>query len=833
MIRSSIGDHVPQKTQSVAIPVLPKEFVAPPPPLEVTHAAADVASSTVSSIMDSASTKIVTEAVAAHLPKDGSWSAVSDIYAALPSEHRLTIRREWKSLINFVSCAPVFMLNPTKTQMRLIEETHHSTFTEVTASGSSCAEQPAVVEGSSKIKKKKRKKSSSESTSVKQDDILGDDDGSDAEANRERVDTHIESQALAQDTPNIKLTAEKLTQKGAISLQQLAAFVPPFFVPVALVLQSMPGYTMEHLERYVQETRVFELVTLNLPVPHHNQHNVEIEPQLTEKERCSVIRIHGGLSTRVLCNINHCDAVTLRAPQPDGSTNRIRSYIPRFSAAPTFAAVLNSGGRGHWQSLRSIVLNPRSVNAAASLQPLSGPSTLIYFAQLQHIFCFDPQGRGIDDAPGGALCLPPSPPRRLSWHTSPSPIVLHEIIRLLPPSLETTGVKARILVENMSPESRAWLFACVWAEACCGQAAPFVAGGRGQGLIGGPPDPLKKQIHSRWGTGAASGPYAEADACDGGLMGLGFPSNCDFDALDDPHLAEAVVASHGSDVPMNMSAALLRFVHWHGALLAIKPNTADVVMPANLVEVEKRQTLPLREQLQVLLARGRQAGNKNQIKRIRRRIFSEENPDSPLLTAEGLAKAIHDLLPMNRAVTMYWLRNNLPSDTWHLIPAASRKFFVTHSKYFALWNVSTRESKLFIARPSCPPPRNALRTNNFTVDEMLWTIAKFLLTRNFPPQRTASAMIIANRIPIAVDNAIRKAYVGVAQFCQEYPQYFSVTIRNANNEKKLRASDITISLIAMPRQVHIGHEMSSATGEDVLEVDGEGHGEDEDVDDPH
>ena len=624
------------------------------------------------------------------------------------------------------------------------------------------------------------------------------------------------------------LNAAAIMRAGAISLQMLVGYVPPHFVPVSSVLANMPGYEAAHLERFAQDTKSFEYVvipTLGGGEVEANAGALQRTP--TGKQRApgassemrpdgvsapdpdqananaadgsTFVRLHGGLGTRMLCDVSSADGIAARR---DPLLARFK--IP-MDAAPDFARAI--GLRAQWKGLRN-VYEGAGPDAGRRIPFPPGPQCLLFFAQLQHIFLFDASN-------GGGVSLPPIPTTRLTWHTSPAPTVIHEILRLIPANVELNGVVARVIVENLSPESKALLWACAASEARVALLVPYVpqavqqcgppptAGSQGRPpqRIGGPPtggDPTRPPPPPPSSPNVRRSPYAPAAA---DLGGWAPPAEADLSVLPQPWTLTAPPRAD-PDAPMNMVAALLRFVHWHGGVLGVKSNTDDMVMPAHLVEVDKRQQLPAREQLKMLLQRGRHGGQKNQIKRLRRRIIAEETPDNPLLVEKNLAKFIHDSLPANRAVTMLWIRSNIPEDAWHLIPAASRKFLVTHPDCFALWNTVHREGRLFIARPSALPPKGAIKTdpNAFSDDDIIWTVARFLMSRTHPPERTCSAMIISNRIPVAVDMAIRVKYVGMTQFAQKFPEYFGVTIRNAVNESKLRASDVTITLLKTPHR---------------------------------
>nr|CCC91513.1 conserved hypothetical protein [Trypanosoma congolense IL3000] len=178
--------------------------------------------------------------------------------------------------------------------------------------------------------------------------------------------------------------------EGMLTPQMLVPYIPTFFIPVTELLSELPdGYTVEHLEGLFGVTGALEIVEL-------------------EGEK--FVRMHGGK-----CLLDFArDGAGLIAH------DRWCEYQPDPFLCESFCRVMR--GRAQWVSLRNLIEGspPALVEA---LLPWRNYKTILFFAQMQHVFCFTPRGEG-------EVCCPSSIVS-LSYHDSPTPAVVSELVRLL------------------------------------------------------------------------------------------------------------------------------------------------------------------------------------------------------------------------------------------------------------------------------------------------------------------------------------------------------------------------------------------------------------------
>lgn len=176
---------------------------------------------------------------------------------------------------------------------------------------------------------------------------------------------------------------------SSINVASLASYIPLFFVPVSEVVQALPeGYTEEHIDHYLASVKTIQIVTV---------------------ASVRYIRISGGFGQVSLDGA--ADAAELFAryrPDPD--------IIPAFEAA-------FEGIRDKWMPLP--LLLQRADARAVERLPYQGPASILYFAQMQHLFNFSPEG-------DGAVLFRPPLYAGLSTDTSPVPFALSKCIQSLP-----------------------------------------------------------------------------------------------------------------------------------------------------------------------------------------------------------------------------------------------------------------------------------------------------------------------------------------------------------------------------------------------------------------
>ncbi|KAG5484733.1 hypothetical protein LSCM1_06554 [Leishmania martiniquensis] len=156
---------------------------------------------------------------------------------------------------------------------------------------------------------------------------------------------------------------------AVIALRDFVSHIPPFFVPVKEVLANMPGYTVEHLEVYLN-VKPLELVTI-------------------AGER--YVRLFGSFGYLSLSGSEVSEKLFAR-------------YRPNVALVATLEAAFE-GIYDKWMPLPEL-LRRVGPDVAAQL-PFQGPAAITYFAQMQHRFAF--AVRHVPIAGVGAAEAPLSP----------------------------------------------------------------------------------------------------------------------------------------------------------------------------------------------------------------------------------------------------------------------------------------------------------------------------------------------------------------------------------------------------------------------------------------
>ncbi|KAH9597907.1 hypothetical protein LSM04_005940 [Trypanosoma melophagium] len=172
--------------------------------------------------------------------------------------------------------------------------------------------------------------------------------------------------------------------------QMLVPYVPTYFIPMTKLLTALPdGYTAEHIERIFAATGTLEIVTL---------------------EGEQFVRLHGG---KRLVDFT-------RDAAGEAAHTRWREYQPDPFLCEAFRRLLPPSPR--WASLRTLITQaPEALKKA--LLPWENYKTILYFAQMQHVFSFTPAGEGEVCWLGTVTCL--------SFHDSPTPAVVSELVGVL------------------------------------------------------------------------------------------------------------------------------------------------------------------------------------------------------------------------------------------------------------------------------------------------------------------------------------------------------------------------------------------------------------------
>ncbi|ORC86290.1 uncharacterized protein TM35_000291720 [Trypanosoma theileri] len=185
-------------------------------------------------------------------------------------------------------------------------------------------------------------------------------------------------------------SAKKYISDTVFTPQMLVPYVPTYFIPMSALLTVLPdGYTAEHIERIFAATGTLEIVTL---------------------EGEQFVRLHGG---KRLVDFT-------REAAGEAAHIRWREFQPDPFLCEAFRRLLPPSPR--WASLRTLI-NQAPSSLLQALLPWKNYKTILYFAQMQHVFSFTPAGEGEVCWLGNVTCL--------SFHDSPTPAVVSELVGIL------------------------------------------------------------------------------------------------------------------------------------------------------------------------------------------------------------------------------------------------------------------------------------------------------------------------------------------------------------------------------------------------------------------
>jgi|GEM_PF-6805789 len=180
--------------------------------------------------------------------------------------------------------------------------------------------------------------------------------------------------------------AEEATT-SIVSVDDFVPYIPWFFVPVEEVLKAMPGYTEDHIHAYFSNSKVAELVKIG---------------------QRRFIRLYGGYD-----RINFAGS--------EEAEESFQQYRPNPRLLHAFIQVFGSN-YDTWMPVRHLMsqVDPQHL---AQL-PFAAEESLLYFAQMQHVF-------GFAASEGGAVMLK-SAVHALDIQASPLPKVCNELLELIP-----------------------------------------------------------------------------------------------------------------------------------------------------------------------------------------------------------------------------------------------------------------------------------------------------------------------------------------------------------------------------------------------------------------
>ncbi|CCW60427.1 unnamed protein product [Phytomonas sp. EM1] len=201
-------------------------------------------------------------------------------------------------------------------------------------------------------------------------------------------------------TPS-SLPVPQATADGTVlSLRDFVPFIPPFFVPLDEVLAQMTGYTEQHILNFFN-AKAMEMV--------------QIAGQ-------RFIRLYGGYAN---ISLEGCE----------DAEETFQMYKPRTDLLPAFVKAFE-GIQEKWMPL-TVLLKRADPEAVAQLNP-KGPASIIYFAQMQHVFGFSvvsSQGGDAEDessSPSSSVLLRKQPYTGLTCETTPTPKSVNFILQRVP-----------------------------------------------------------------------------------------------------------------------------------------------------------------------------------------------------------------------------------------------------------------------------------------------------------------------------------------------------------------------------------------------------------------
>lgn len=176
---------------------------------------------------------------------------------------------------------------------------------------------------------------------------------------------------------------------SVISIKSFVTHIPYFFVPLTEILEKMPGYTEQHIEKYFKSPAV-EMIQLS-------------------GQR--YMRLFGGYGK---ISLEGCEV----------SEKLFIQYKPNLALASSFVKAFD-GVTDKWMPLETLLT--RTDPAIVDQLPFKGSAAIIYFAQMQHIFAF-----AVDAKNGGAVLLRPPGFGGLESNTTPTPKTTNFVVRFLP-----------------------------------------------------------------------------------------------------------------------------------------------------------------------------------------------------------------------------------------------------------------------------------------------------------------------------------------------------------------------------------------------------------------
>ena len=209
----------------------------------------------------------------------------------------------------------------------------------------------------------------------------------------------------------------------------------------------------------------------------------------------------------------------------------------------------------------------------------------------------------------------------------------------------------------------------------------------------------------------------------------------------------------------------------------------SVVMSTKVKSRTLLKDMPLEEQLEAAI----QKGLKKDIRKIRRKLAVQQNPDHPLLDPERLAETVHGYLPQRRHVKFRIFLKSLPFEIVDMLPVNYMKFFRRFPEKFQIFEMHGANAH-FIMRAGIPLPAGHLRSK-YTADEIAMMLAGLMKKKT--ARNTAELLI---NLPEGARKQVLTEYNGLVRFVSLYPENFGV-MRGTVDESEAKN---VITLLSVP-----------------------------------
>lgn len=522
---------------------------------------------------------------------------------------------------------------------------------------------------------------------------------------------------------------------STFSAEMLAPLVPEFFIPLAALMETLPdGYTVEHVEHLFGQTQAMEVVHL-----------------LGE----AFVRLHGGQSSQNLRTGN----------TPESSdTSSLYARYARFVPDPFLCeAFLPMFHRPFvWLSMRAL-LEQSPAHIRAALGSWQQYHALLFFAQMQHIFRFTPEG-------DGQLCVA-TPVTTLHLANSPTPHAVAQVIcwlekkkRVFVSELEVAFETTRDGAFTAHAQRQVLLYFGTLRHLLVAHGSIFrlsalsnateMAHEKKDSDLSQETGGEEQQDDSKVGLPHNEGQHpAVPSASPIGATGSGFGSGVSR--------APSVTTTVPTDKHLHEPYLTVELV-WHEAL-------------------RDKHTSSLEQKLEKALMRN----DRRAARKVRRRLALQAYPDSPYADPQLLLDAMLRYLPPRRHVSLRVFLKALPSSLTDFLPENYMQLVRAGVPDRVIVFEYRFRNHLCLQRPHLPLPDGHLR-QEFTEDEVIYMVSCELM-------RQSRAIIdLFSRLPYGVRlNALSMSTNKLFKVLQQFPAHFVLVLRD-NLTGDLRNTLVTL-----------------------------------------